>query len=98
MRKTGRKFYAVADAAYIRQEDGCERVRAEIGYVSDLTERVFLAQQLWVEEGNQSASSIKIENQLGVHFDKVDVSLGYSEELGGQFDEHAVLIAVLARR
>ena len=98
VRKTGRKFYAFADAAYIRQEDGCERVRAEFGYGSDLTERVFLTQQLWVEEGNQSASSIKIENQLGVHFDKVDVSLGYREELGGQFDEHAVLIAVVARR
>ena len=42
VRKTGRKFYAFADAAYIRQETGCERVRAEFGYGSDLTERVFL--------------------------------------------------------
>jgi hypothetical protein len=41
---------------------------------------------------------IKIENQLGVHFYKVDVSPGYREELGGQFDEPAVLIAVVARR
>jgi hypothetical protein len=74
--KTGRKFYAFADAAYFREEDGCERVRAETGYGSDLSERVFLTQQLWFEEGNQSASFIKIENQLGVHFDKVDVSVG----------------------
>jgi hypothetical protein len=76
VRKTGREFYAFADAAYIRQEDVCERVRAEFGYGRYLTERVFFTQQLWVEEGNQSASSIKIENQHGVHFDKVDVSLG----------------------
>ncbi|MDP3460857.1 MAG: hypothetical protein Q8S09_16420, partial [Hyphomonas sp.] len=82
----------------IRQEGGCERFRAEFGYGSDLTERVFLTQQLWIEEGNQSASSIKTENQIGVHFDKLDVSLGYREELGGQFDEHAVLIAFVARR
>lgn len=97
-RKSGRRFYAFADAAYIRQEDGCERRRAELGYGSDLTERVFLTQQLWIEEGNQSASSIKTENQIGVHFDKLDVSLGYREELGGEFDERAVLIAVVARR
>jgi hypothetical protein len=96
--KTGRKFYAFADAAYIRRDDGSERVRAEFGYGSDLTERLFLTQQPWLEEGNQSATSIKIENQLGVHFDKVDVSPGYREGLGGQFDEHAVLISVVARR
>ena len=73
-------------------------IRSSASYGSDLTERVFLTQQLWVEEGNQSASSIKIQNQLGVHFDKVDVSLGCRKELGGQFDEHAVLIAVVVRR
>lgn len=97
-RKSGRKFYAFADAIYIRQENGCERIRAEFGYGSDLTERVFLTQQLWVEDGNKSADSIKLENQIGVHFGPLDVSLGYREELGGQFDEHAVLIAVVARR
>lgn len=97
-RKTDRKFYTFADAAYIRQDDGCERVRAEFGNGSDLTERVFLTRQLWIEQGKQSASSIKIENQIGMHFGNVDISLGYREELGGQFDEHAVLIAVVARR
>jgi hypothetical protein len=96
--KTGRKFYAFADAAYIREEDGCERVRAESGYGSDLSERVVLTQQLWFEVGNQSASLIKIDNQFGMHFHKVDVSVGEREELGGQFDEHAVFIAVAARR
>ncbi len=94
----GRSFYAFADAAQIWQEDGCQRSRAEFGYGSDLTERIFLTQQLWIEEGNQSADSVKLENQVGVHFDKVDVSLGYREELGGQFEETAVLIAVVARR
>lgn len=97
-RKSGRNVYAFADAALIRQEGGCERFRAEFGYGSDLTERIFLTQQLWIEEGNRSADSIKIENQIGVHFGPVDVSLGYREELGGQFDEHAVLVAVVARR
>lgn len=94
----GRSFYAFADAAQIWQEDGCQRTRAEFGYGSDLTKRIFLTQQLWVEKGNQSADSIKLENQIGVHFEKADVSLGYREELGGQFEETALLIAIVARR
>jgi hypothetical protein len=96
--RQGRPFYYFADAALIRQQGGCERWRAEIGYGADLTDRVFLTQQIWIEEGNQSASSIKTESQLGVHFGPVDVSLGYREETGGQFEETAVLIAVVARR
>lgn len=96
--KEGRPFYYFADVALIRQNGGCERWRAEIGYGSDLTDRIFLTQQIWIEEGNQSASSMKTESQLGVHFGEVDVSLGYREEIGGQFEETAVLIAVVARR
>jgi hypothetical protein len=96
--KQGRSIYAFADAAYIRQEDGCERTRAEIGYGSDLSDRIFLTQQLWIEQGNQSANSLKTENQIGVHFDKFDLSFGYREELGGEFEETAVLVALVARR
>jgi hypothetical protein len=94
----GRPFYVFADAAYIHQDDGCARTRLEIGYGSDLTRRIFLTQQVWIEDGEASADSVKLENQIGIHFDKVDVSLGYREELGGQFDEHAVLVALVARR
>lgn len=96
--KSGQRFYAFADAAYIRQENGCERMRAEFGYGSDLTDRVFVTQQLWIEEGNKSADSIKLENQIGVHFGPLDVSLGYREEYGGQFEERAILVALVARR
>jgi len=95
--KDGRPFYYFADAALIRQSAGCERWRAEIGYGPDLTDSVFLTQQIWIEEGNQSASSVKTESQIGVHFGPVDVSLGHREEIGGQFEETAVLIAVVAR-
>lgn len=94
----GQKFYTFADVAYIEQESGCTRRRAEIGYGSDLTDRIFLSQQVWIEEGDRSASSIKLENQIGIHFDKVDVSLGYREEVGGEFEETAILVAVVARR
>ncbi|MBA3067368.1 MAG: hypothetical protein FP825_02670 [Hyphomonas sp.] len=95
--RQGRPYYLFADAAYIQQDNGCERARVEIGYGSDLSRHIFLTQQVWLEDGNQTADSIKIENQIGVHFDLVDVSLGYREELGGQFDEHAVLVALVAR-
>ena|SRR3990167_7370596 len=94
----GQPFYAFADAAYIQQQGGCERQRAEIGYGSDLSKRIFMTQQVWIEEGNQSADSVKLENQVGVHFDRFDLSLGYREELGNEFSEHAVLVAITARR
>jgi len=47
---------------------------------------------------NISARSIKTESQIGVHLGRVDVSLGYREEIGGAFEETAVLIAVVMRR
>ena len=82
----------------LRQQGGCECWCAEIGYGADMTDRVFLTQQIWIEEGNQSASSIKTVSQFGVYFGAVDVLLGYREETGGQFEETAVLIAVVAPR
>lgn len=80
------------------QEDGCERTRIETGYGQDLTERIFIGQQLWYEEGNQSACSVKTETQCGVHFQKFDLSFGYRQEIGGVFEESAVLVALVARR
>lgn len=96
--RKGRKFYAFGDAAYIRQEDGCERRRIELGYGSDLTDRIFLTQQVWLEDGTRSADSIKTESQFGVHFRRFDLALGYRDEIGGQFDETAVLVTLTARR
>lgn len=95
---SGRALYGFADVAQIVQEDGCRRTRIETGYGQDLTERIFIGQQLWYEEGNQSARSIKTETQLGVHFGPVDLSLGYRQEIGGVFEESAVLVALVARR
>ncbi len=96
--RKGRSIYAFADVIHIQQADNCGRNRLEIGYGSDLTERIFLAQQVWIEDGNESADSIKSENQIGIHFDRFDLALGYREELGGQFNEHAVTLALVARR
>ncbi|MBK8198791.1 MAG: hypothetical protein IPK75_10495 [Acidobacteria bacterium] len=94
----GRAVYMFADAIYIQQEDGCARRRAEIGYGSDLTDHVFLTQQVWLESGDRSATSVKLENQIGLHLGAVDVSLGYREEIGGEFEETAILVALVARR
>lgn len=94
----GRPYYLFADAAYLHQDGGCERTRVEIGYGSDISPRVFVTQQVWLEDGRATADSVKLENQIGVHLGALDVSLGYREEIGGQFDEHAVLVALVARR
>ena len=93
-----RAFYAFGDVAYIQQERGCERQRAEFGLGTDIGENMFLTQQIWIENGNQSADSVKTESQIGIHFDTFDLSLGFREEIGGEFEETAVLIALVARR
>jgi len=94
----GRPLYAFADVGHLAQGDGCGRTRIELGYGQDLTTHIFLGQQLWFEEGELSGRSVKTESQLGVHLGRVDVSLGYREEIGGTFNENAVLIAVVAKR
>lgn len=93
-----RDLYAFADIAHLAQADGCGRTRIELGYGQDMTQHIFLGQQLWFEEGDLTGRSVKTETQLGVHLGRVDVSLGYREEIGGAFEENAVLIAVVARR
>lgn len=93
-----RDLYAFADVAHLAQGEGCDRTRIEIGYGQDMTKHIFIGQQLWFEEGERSGRSVKTETQLCVHLGRVDVSLGYRDEIGGAFEENAILIAVVARR
>jgi len=90
-------FYTFLDAAYIQHEDGCHRQRIEVGYGADIGANLFISQQLWVERGNQSASSDKYESQIGYHFPLFDLSVGYREEFGSDFDEEAILLALTVR-
>jgi len=96
--RKGRDYYFFADAAWVNQEGGCNRQRLELGYGSDLGGKFFMTEQVWLENGQQSADSLKTESQIGYHFPLADVSLGYREEFGGAFDEQAVLLAVTVRR
>lgn len=91
-------FYTFLDAAYVQHEDGCHRQRMELGYGADIGSNLFISQQLWVERGNQSAASDKYESQIGYHFPLFDLSVGYREEFGSDFDEEAFLVAITARR
>ena len=96
--KKGRGYYFFGDAAWLNQEGGCNRQRVEMGYGLDLGGNFFTAQQVWLEHGNRSADSIKSDTQFGYHFPLADVSIGYREEFGGQFDEQAVLLGITVRR
>lgn len=69
-----------------------------MGLGQDMTRHIFIGQQLWYEDGNRTGRSVKTETQLGVHLGPVDLSLGYRDEIGGAFEESAILIAVVARR
>lgn len=96
--RKGRNFYAFADIAVLAYDDGCRRERVELGYGSQLAGRVHLSQQLWLEQGNESATSYKYETMISYHFDKFQLSGGYREEFGAAFDESAWVIAVTVRR
>ncbi|MBY9068359.1 hypothetical protein K1X12_15770 [Hyphomonas sp. WL0036] len=91
-------FYIFSDVAHLSQGDQCGRTRIEMGYGQDLTDRIFIGQQIWFEESKISDRSVKTETQLGVHFRSFDLSLGYREEIGGAFNENAVLVAVVMKR
>ena len=93
-----RDYYLFGGFAQINQENGCSRQRLEFGYGADIGGHFFTSQQLWLEQGNQSARSIKSDTQLGYHFPLVDVALGFREEYGGEFDEQAWLLAFTVRR
>ena len=92
------ELYGFLDVVHLAQNDDCSRFRVETGYGQDITRHLFIGQQLWFEEGDVTGRSVKTETQLGVHLGRVDVSLGYREEIGGAFNENAVLIALVARR
>jgi len=91
-------FYLFGDVAMIGHQDGCVRHRAEFGYGADLSDRIFVTQQVWLERSNDSADSNKFESQVGYHFGHVDISVGYREEFGGAYEENAYLIALTTRR
>ncbi|WP_340692129.1 hypothetical protein [Hyphomonas sp.] len=91
-------FYLFSDFAMISHQDGCVRHRAEFGYGADISDRIFVTQQVWLERSNDSADSNKFESQVGYHFGHVDVSVGYREEFGGAYEENAYLIALTTRR
>ena len=93
-----RSFYVFADAAHIAHEDGCTRNRFEAGYGADLSEHWFSEQQVWLEQGNQTADSAKLETRVGYHFKLADLSVGYRKEFGGDFTEQAWLVSLTVRR
>ncbi|MEZ5952732.1 MAG: hypothetical protein R3C13_00370 [Hyphomonas sp.] len=94
----GRPYYIFADVAAISHDDGCTRQRLDLGFGTDIGRRFFTMQQLWIENGNYTADSVKIDTQYGYHFRAFDLSIGYRHELGGEFKEHAVLAGITVRK
>jgi hypothetical protein len=92
-----RDFYAFSDLAVTAHADGCQRTRAEFGYGVEIVPDWWLSQQVWLEQGNQSATSHKFETSLARRFDAFDISLGYREEIGGRFEEKGLVIAVIRK-
>ncbi|MEH6694447.1 MAG: hypothetical protein V7675_05355 [Hyphomonas sp.] len=91
-------YYLFADIAAISHQDGCLRERAEFGYGADISDRIFVTQQVWLERSNDSADSNKYESQIGYHLGHFDVAVGYREEFGGAYEESAWLLALTTRR
>ncbi len=75
-------YYLFADVAAISRQEGCLRQRAEFGYGAEISDRIFVTQQVWLERSNDGAESNKYESQIGYHLGQFDVAAGYREEFG----------------
>ena len=80
-----------------RFHDDCQRERAEFGLGQELSNNIWLISQAWFERGSDKATSDKVQTELLWRAGDIDLSIGYREELGGQFEEQSVFLAAVRR-
>jgi hypothetical protein len=93
----GKNFHTFIDVAATAYRDGCENLRAEMGYGADFGVNYFYSQQIWIEQNGQGGVSNKYEAHLGYHFSYADIALGMRESFLSDFDERAFLIIFTKR-
>lgn len=77
-----------------RYHDNCHRERFEFGVGQKMTKNIWSVTQVWVERGDQNANSDKTQTELLWKAKNWEASLGYRQELGGQFKEQSVFLSL----
>ncbi len=90
-------WYAAVDGAYRSYENGCQTEKLDLVFGSEVTRGWYIISKLFVEQGSFSRDSVKTQTALLARFGPTDISLAYSEEIGGRFSETGLHIS-LARR
>ncbi|WP_156807818.1 hypothetical protein [Henriciella marina] len=92
-----RNGFWFAEAAIRAHSDGCQRYRLEAGYGREMTRNIWLVNQVWLDQGSENARSIKYQFEYVWRREVFDISAGSLLELGGEFEEAGLFLA-LARR
>ena len=92
-----RNGFWFAEAAIRAHSDGCQRYRLEAGYGREVTRNIWLVYQFWLDQGSENARSLKYQFEYVWRRNAFDISAGSLVELGGEFQEAGLFLA-LARR
>lgn len=77
-----------------RFHEACQRERLEVGFGQKLRGQLWGVTQIWIEQGTQNAQSTKIQSELMWSGARLDLSVGYRQEYGGQFEEDGIFFSV----
>ncbi len=88
--------FAFAEAAG-RIHTGCQRHRYALGIGQRATKNIWVVTQVWIDRGSQNTKSDKVQTELLWKGKVIEASIGYRQELGGQFEEQGIFIALAKR-
>jgi hypothetical protein len=92
-----RHGFMLAETAMRAHSDGCQRLRLELGYGREIAGNIWLISQAWFDHGSFNATSQKYQAEYLWRTGLGDFSVGTLTELGGEFEETSVFLAVSRR-
>ena len=91
-----RQIFVFGEAAS-RFHSGCQRDRFAFGLGQQTDDHIWSVTQVWLEDGDINARSVKFQSELVWRTNAADFSFGYRQENGGDFEEQSLFLA-LARQ
>ena len=80
-----------------RYHEACERQRLELSIGRQVSDHIWMINQVWAERGNAGAESVKFQSELLWRRGEFDLSAGYRQEQGRVFDENSLFLALAHR-
>jgi len=95
-RRREREWFAFADAI-VREHGNCRRQRLEFGYGQEILPKWWSVNKIYLETGSGDAESIKLDSKISRQFGKMELGLGYRQEVSGRFREIGVVVSLVRR-